>query len=455
MELIEAWTSIFLSEFDRPCREKFGRQIGAKYSIAFGQTTHTWSEERKAEGSRLSVPLSSLSSSPQFGTHKRHQRNSDEGADESTAATHSTPNRSLHESMQKNKVKGRQIMNSKQDFAKAKEKRKRQMKYASELKASQQDVVKLQINSITRIVVQSFRKLIDCERCALFLMDHLTNELYFRPVGGEHVTDPKEIRFPASAGVAGWVASKRAPLNIRNAYHDPRFNSKIDQQTNFRTRSILCAPVLSSTGKLFGVIQMVNKKKGDSKTIQSLAKKKKTNDEHHGYESCYEPFSIQDEVIIDRCCKEVSKALQPSLAPKDGIDNIEDKDAESRYAEATPLAGGRRRSSIGIDIIDRKGSISSTASRRRSSVGNLFQFVTSETKQPKSGTPGIFGQEISVSEAMTKFQFRCEKAGPQISSRGELKNDPDHKLAASKRKRMVDYNRQRKTIMGTFCALGE
>jgi hypothetical protein len=413
--------------------------------VVFGRTTNSREEERKTDKSRQSLRFSSLT--PQLWTHRQSQRKSyQQGADDST--THSNQNRSLRESTQEDKVKGRQIMNSKQDFAKAKEKRKRQMKYASELKASQQDSAQLQINSITRIVVQSFRKLIDCERCALFLMDHLTNELYFKPVGDDHNNDPKEIRFPASAGVAGLVASERTPLNIRNAYHDPRFNSKIDKQTNFRTRSILCAPVLSSKGKLFGVIQMVNKKKGDSKTIKSLAKKKKTNDEHHGYESCYEPFSVQDEEIIDRCCKEVSKALEPSLAPKDAMDNSEDKDAENSTSETTSSTRHRRRSSTGIDMIDRKGSISSSASRRRSSVGNLFQFVTSETtKQPKTSTAGIFGREISVSEASTKFQFRSEKAGPQITSRGQFKNDPDHMLAASKRKRMVDYNRQRKTII--------
>ncbi len=410
----------------------------SKYTVVFGRTTHSRKDERKGDKSRHSLRLTSLP--PRFWTQRRSQRKSFQGDD---STTHSSQDRT-----QEDKVKGRQIMNSKQDFAKAKEKRKRQMKYSSELKASRQDSVQMQINSITRIVVQSFRKLIDCERCALFLMDHITNELYFKPVGDEHDSDPKEIRFPASAGVAGWVASKTTPLNIRNAYHDHRFNSKIDQQTNFRTRSILCAPVLSSKGKLFGVIQMVNKKKGDSKTIQSLAKKKKTNDEHHGYESCYEPFSVQDEQIIDKCCKEVSKALEPILAAKDAVDILGDIYTENCTSELPPSTRSRRRSSTGVDLIDGKGPLTSTASRRRSSVGSLFQFVTSETsKQPKTVKNGIFGQEISVSEALTKFQFRSEKAGPQITSRGQFKNDPDHMLAASKRKRMVDYNRQRKTII--------
>ena len=95
----------------------------------------------------------------------------------------------------------------------------------------------LQVDSITRVVVQSFRKLINCERCALFLMDHSRNQLYFKPVGNPATNNQvKMIRFSANSGVAGWCATNKVVLNIKNAYADPRFKSEIDKQTNFRTR---------------------------------------------------------------------------------------------------------------------------------------------------------------------------------------------------------------------------
>eukprot|EP00957_Ditylum_brightwellii_P069579 5284850-Ditylum_brightwellii.AAC.1 len=169
---------------------------------------------------------------------------------------------------------------SQHDIQKAQEKRKRQLRYAKEIGASGRNAVSLQVDSITRVVVQGFRKLIDCERCALFLMDRSTNELYFNPVGDEH-THVQEIRFPATSGVAGWVASNKQMLNIKNAYHDSRFNHEIDKQTNFRTRTILCMPVTSSQGDIVGVIQMVNKKKRDAKALRDKAKKKKSDEKNH------------------------------------------------------------------------------------------------------------------------------------------------------------------------------
>ena len=386
------------------------------------------------------------------------QRNQHGDLRKSTSSTTASTSASPVQS-QNSKMKGRQIMSSKHDFDKAQEKRKRQLKYALEVKTSQKNAISLQISSITRIVVQSFRKLIDCERCALFLMDHKTNELCFKPVGNEHDTDPREIRFPASAGVAGWVATKGQALNIRNAYQDERFNPEIDKQTNFRTRAILCTPVFSSKGHLFGVIQMVNKKKGDYWTITSMAKKKKSDAKHHGYESCFEPFSEEDERLLHRCCVQVSRALEPFLEPTNIPESNHNLSSESDGSKScnnslnaliANEAKKNRRSSITSCRRDSNISIKTEASlrreRRRSSVGSLIQFVNAETGNSHSGhtaTEGMFGRDAGVSEAIRRFEFRSA-AGPQMSAKGQLKSNPDRLIAATKRKRMVDYFIQQK-----------
>ena len=41
-----------------------------------------------------------------------------------------------------------------------------------------------------------------------------------------------------------------------------RFNSKIDEQTGYVTKNIVCAPVRTVRGDLIGVIQILNKKRG-------------------------------------------------------------------------------------------------------------------------------------------------------------------------------------------------
>ena len=58
------------------------------------------------------------------------------------------------------------------------------------------------------------------------------------------------------------MAKTQAVLNVPDAYADPRFNPGFDKATSFRTRSILCAPMVARNGRLMGVLQVLNKAGG-------------------------------------------------------------------------------------------------------------------------------------------------------------------------------------------------
>jgi hypothetical protein len=51
---------------------------------------------------------------------------------------------------------------------------------------------------------------------------------------------------------------------VADAYADSRFNTSVDEKTGFRTRNILCAPLLGKGGSTVGVAQLINKVKPDS-----------------------------------------------------------------------------------------------------------------------------------------------------------------------------------------------
>lgn len=76
----------------------------------------------------------------------------------------------------------------------------------------------------------------------------------------------EETVLPISTGsIAGFVALKGEPVNIRDAYQiDPsapfRFNRNIDEKINYRTKSILTIPMKNHKGEIIGVLQLVNKK---------------------------------------------------------------------------------------------------------------------------------------------------------------------------------------------------
>uniref|UniRef100_A0A8B9WR53 Phosphodiesterase n=1 Tax=Bos mutus grunniens TaxID=30521 RepID=A0A8B9WR53_BOSMU len=75
------------------------------------------------------------------------------------------------------------------------------------------------------------------------------------------------IRLEWNKGIVGHVAAFGEPLNIKDAYEDPRFNAEVDQITGYKTQSILCMPIKNHREEVVGVAQAINKKSGNGGTF--------------------------------------------------------------------------------------------------------------------------------------------------------------------------------------------
>ncbi len=93
---------------------------------------------------------------------------------------------------------------------------------------------------------------------SLLLVDEETQELSFVVVHGAVRTRLVGHRIPLGVGLAGWVAQHAESVIVANAQTDPRFSSGVDQAFHFKTRSMICVPIVF-TGRVLGVIQALNK----------------------------------------------------------------------------------------------------------------------------------------------------------------------------------------------------
>lgn len=114
----------------------------------------------------------------------------------------------------------------------------------------------LDLPVLIRKAVEKIAEALHCDRSSFFVLDQETGELWSMVARG---MDLEEIRFPVSVGLAGHVARTGEILNIADAHEDPRFNPEIDRTTGYRTRSVLCTPVLGRDGQVIGVTQAINK----------------------------------------------------------------------------------------------------------------------------------------------------------------------------------------------------
>ncbi len=101
-------------------------------------------------------------------------------------------------------------------------------------------------------------RMLGADRCSLWLIDRENAELWSK-VARDAGDRPIAIRIPMDKGIAGSVATSGTTLNIPDAYADPRFDATTDQRTGYRTRNILCVPLIDNHGTVFGVAQLLNK----------------------------------------------------------------------------------------------------------------------------------------------------------------------------------------------------
>jgi phosphoserine phosphatase len=96
----------------------------------------------------------------------------------------------------------------------------------------------------------------------VFLLDREKGELFSRTATGLDASPAAEIRFPVGRGIAGEVARTGTPVNIPDAYADPRFNPEFDRRSGFRTANLLTLPLTGHDGAIVGVLQVLNKRGG-------------------------------------------------------------------------------------------------------------------------------------------------------------------------------------------------
>ena len=121
----------------------------------------------------------------------------------------------------------------------------------------------MEVQPLLEMIMEKSKEVMEAEASSLMMLDEETQELVFNVATGEKGAALREIRLPLGRGIAGWVAQNREALLVPDAYQDPRFNRDADKMSGFRTRSILCVPLMMQE-HILGVVQVLNPKFKDS-----------------------------------------------------------------------------------------------------------------------------------------------------------------------------------------------
>ncbi len=128
--------------------------------------------------------------------------------------------------------------------------------------SEEQDIATL----MKRMMAAVFRAL-EADRVTLFLVDHAAKELWVLISRG----DVDGVRVPMDRGIVGHVATTGCMVAVRDAYRNELFNPEIDQNTGYRTKSVLCMPVVDDRGHVVAVVEALNKLSPFEKARRSAA----------------------------------------------------------------------------------------------------------------------------------------------------------------------------------------
>ena len=115
------------------------------------------------------------------------------------------------------------------------------------------------LTAVMKEIGDELNELLGCERSTLFAYDKDAEEMWsVISSGGE----TEHLRVHVSSLVAGYSAITGEVVNIHDPYGDQRFNPAFDRQRDFRTRNVLCVPVVNRRGWVVGAVQVDNKIEG-------------------------------------------------------------------------------------------------------------------------------------------------------------------------------------------------
>lgn len=121
----------------------------------------------------------------------------------------------------------------------------------------------LSLQNIYRQLMEPVRRTINVESISVGLIDPPTGDITFVDILlGPLFEDLPPIRLQKGQGIAGWVAEHREPIIVNDVYSDRRFFSSVDNQSGFRTESMVCIP-LQVEERMIGVLQAINKQGSD------------------------------------------------------------------------------------------------------------------------------------------------------------------------------------------------
>jgi HD-GYP domain-containing protein (c-di-GMP phosphodiesterase class II) len=145
------------------------------------------------------------------------------------------------------------------------------------------------VDQLLALILQKARDITAADAGSLYLVERETSTSNPQPHGAPirlrfKLTQNDSVQFPfaeqtlplTDTSMAGHCALHGQVIELADAYRIPkswpfRFNSSFDEQTGYRTRSLITLPMKNGRGEVLGVLQLINCKKNPKANLANAA----------------------------------------------------------------------------------------------------------------------------------------------------------------------------------------
>lgn len=122
------------------------------------------------------------------------------------------------------------------------------------------DLARMQdLDALLKRILDLATEHVGAERGAIFVKEPASGTLVSHHFHGDEL---ERLVVKAGRGIAGHVAATGRSVRLADAYEDPRFDRSVDDETGYRTRSLLAVPLTVRGGDVIGVLEVLNRRDG-------------------------------------------------------------------------------------------------------------------------------------------------------------------------------------------------
>ncbi len=114
------------------------------------------------------------------------------------------------------------------------------------------------VENALELIAAEAKKLLNADRCSIFIVDTKANMLWTEVSDGVG-----RIVIALDAGIVGDTYQSQKPQVVNTPYDDSRFLPSIDKRSGYKTKNIIAVPIFDSKRDVIGVIELLNKSRGD------------------------------------------------------------------------------------------------------------------------------------------------------------------------------------------------